>query len=378
MLDCIIVGAGPAGATAAYILAKKGHSVLVLDKAELPRKKTCGGGVSPAVKQWFDFDFTPAIDNRVHKVQFTWKSGDPVTTELNTSESMWMVQRDTFDEFLAQQAQKEGAKVQDKTEVTGIKYTGDHWQVNTSNGSLEARYLIAADGVNSQVAKWLGLGTKKESLGATLEVKTPVPADKLNLVYFDFGSVKNGCIWMFPKSDGYSISGGCFKGNIKSDELKKSLYNYASGLGLDTGNATYTEYILGFWTGNQTLHTQSALIAGDAAGLVDPLIGEGIRPAILSGVRAGEAIDKALKGDAGAIPAYTQTLDREWGQDMALAQKLSGLFYQLTQIAYKVGVKRPAAGQLMGRILCGELRYTDVTEQIMSRLKKLLIPGFGR
>ncbi|MBR8831117.1 MAG: Flavin-dependent monooxygenase [Chroococcopsis gigantea SAG 12.99] len=378
MLDCIIVGAGPAGATAAYHLAKKGYSVLLLDKAQLPRDKPCGGGVSPAVQKWFDFDFTPVIDNRVNKVQFTWKSGDPVTTKLNTKESMWMVKRDKFDDFLCQQAQKQGAKLQDKTQVTGIQYRGDYWQVNTSNGNLETRYLIAADGVNSQVAKWLGLGTTKDFLGATLEVKTSLPPDRQNLAYFDFGSLKNGYIWMFPKSDGYSISGACFKGSIKSDELKKGLFNYASRLGLNTGDATYSEHPLGLWTENLGLHANHALIAGDAAALLDPLIGEGIRPAILTGVKAAEAIDAALKGNAEALPAYTETIKQEWGNDMALAQKLSGLFYQLTQIAYKVGVKRPSAGQLMGRILCGELRYSDVTEQIMNRLKKLLIPGFGR
>lgn len=62
--DCIVVGAGPAGATAAYHLAKRGRSVLILEKAALPRYKPCAGGVSPAIAEWFDFDFTPAIAAR--------------------------------------------------------------------------------------------------------------------------------------------------------------------------------------------------------------------------------------------------------------------------------------------------------------------------
>ena len=61
MFDCIIVGAGPAGGTAAYHLAKRGYSVLILEKESLPRYKPCGGGVSPQSAQWFDFDFSPAI-----------------------------------------------------------------------------------------------------------------------------------------------------------------------------------------------------------------------------------------------------------------------------------------------------------------------------
>jgi flavin-dependent dehydrogenase len=68
MFDCIIVGAGPAGSSAAYHLAKQGHSILVLDKAAFPRTKSCGGGVSPAIAQWFDFDFAPVIENHVSQV----------------------------------------------------------------------------------------------------------------------------------------------------------------------------------------------------------------------------------------------------------------------------------------------------------------------
>ena len=61
MFDCIIVGAGPAGSSSAYHLAKKGHSVLVLDKANFPRNKSCGGGVSPAIAEWFDCDFSTVV-----------------------------------------------------------------------------------------------------------------------------------------------------------------------------------------------------------------------------------------------------------------------------------------------------------------------------
>ncbi|NEO27189.1 MAG: FAD-dependent oxidoreductase, partial [Kamptonema sp. SIO4C4] len=70
MTDCIIIGAGPGGSAAAYHLAKQGHSVQVLEKASLPRSKACGGGVSPAIAAWFDFDFSPAITAQVNKVRF--------------------------------------------------------------------------------------------------------------------------------------------------------------------------------------------------------------------------------------------------------------------------------------------------------------------
>ena len=142
MYDCIIVGAGPAGGTAAYNLAKQGRSVLVLERESLPRYKPCGGGVSPAIAKWFDFDFSPVISMKVDTIRFTWKKGDPVETRIQTIEPVWMVQRDAFDHFLVQQAQKQGAELKDGTEVKSIEFKSDRWEVNTANGNLSANGLV--------------------------------------------------------------------------------------------------------------------------------------------------------------------------------------------------------------------------------------------
>lgn len=378
MFDCIVVGAGPAGATAAYHLAKRGRSVLILEKASLPRYKPCGGGVSPAIAQWFDFDFTPVIDNTIDKVQYTWKMDDPVEAELKMKEPMWMVKRDRFDNYLIEKAKEQGAQIQDSTEVTAIASHNDGWRVTTSNGTYEAAYLIAADGSKGSMTKWLGFKPPQEFLGATLEVKTAVPADKQHTACFELGMLKNGFIWKLPKADGYSLSASCLRGKVKAEELKKQLTEYAKASGLNLANSSYNEYPLNLWTDNRTLHVNRAIIAGEAAAILDPLHGEGIRPSIFTGVKAAEAIDRAIAGDGEALANYTQAIAQEWGSDMVLANRLAGLFYQFPKIAYKVGVKRPAAAQVMAKILCGELRYGDIIEQAVQRLKKSLLPGMGR
>jgi geranylgeranyl reductase family protein len=378
MFDCIVVGAGPAGATAAYHLAKRGRSVLVLEKASLPRYKPCGGGVSPAIAQWFDFDFTPVIDNTINKVQYTWKMDDPVDAELQMKEPMWMVKRDRFDNYLIEKAKEKGAQIQDNAEVSAIASNNNGWRVTTSNGTYEATYLIAADGSKGSMTKWLGLKPPQESLGATLEVKTVVPADQQHTACFELGMLKNGFIWKFPKADGYSISASCLRGKVKAEELKKQLTEYALASKLNLANSSYGEYPLNVWTDNRTLHVNRAVIAGEAAAILDPLHGEGIRPSIFTGVKAAEAIDRAIAGDGQALANYTQAIASEWGSDMVLANRLAGLFYQFPKIAYKVGVKRPAAAQVMAKILCGELRYGDIIERAVQRLKQSLIPGMGR
>lgn len=375
MYDCIIVGAGPAGGSAAYHLAKRGRSVLILEKESLPRYKPCGGGVSPQVAEWFDFDFSPAISLKTNSLRFTWKLDDPVEAELPDSKTIWMVRRDVFDHFLVQQAQRQGATLRDNTEVLGIEFQNDRWQVNTATGPETGRYLIAADGSKGPMAKWLGFRERKRRLAGALEAEAAVSIPN-SQVHFEFGMVKNGYIWNFPKADGYSIGIGTFRGGEPQD-FKSILSDYAASFGIDLKTTRQYGHPIGLWDGNQKLHTQNALLAGEAACIVDPMTAEGIRPSILTGVKAAEAIDQALGGHLNALEQYSDIIAQEWGSDMVWAQRLANLFYRVPGIGYKVGVKRPTAPERMGQILCGELRYSDVATRALKRLSTGLIPGIG-
>jgi geranylgeranyl reductase family protein len=361
MFDCIIVGAGPAGSTAAYHLAKQGRSVLVLEKASLPRNKPCGGGVSPAIAQWLDFDLTPAISMKANKISYTWKMEDPVEVQIDSS--MWMVQRDVFDDFLIRQAQKTGAEIRDSTEVTGIEFNNSVWEVKTNSEPVSARYLIAADGAGGPMTKWLGLKEPKLYLSASLETNS-IKGDSLK---FDFGTIKKGFIWSFPKADGYSLSIAAMRGDRPKD-LNNILADYATKCGADVSVSNVREHPMSLWDSDRKLHSQNALLVGEAASLTDPLSGEGIRPAIFSGFKAAEAIDRALSGADDALEQYTQTISEEWGTDMVWASRLAAAFYQFTGASYKAVVKLPKATQLMSQILCGEMRYADIANRAIKKL----------
>ncbi|HEY9736305.1 MAG TPA: geranylgeranyl reductase family protein, partial [Trichocoleus sp.] len=266
MYDCIIVGAGPAGATAAYHLAKRGRSTLLLEKASLPRYKPCGGGVSPQVAEWFDFDFAPAISSQVTAVRYTWNMDDPVVTEIPAKAPIWMVRRDEFDYFLVQQAQAQGATLRHSTRATGISFSQDAWQVETDQGPFVGRYLIAADGARGPLAKWLGFGKRQHTSGGALEIEPRLPVKDGHVAHFEFGLLRNGYVWNFPKADGYSIGSGIFRpGRRKSQDLQPSLQDYSRQFGVEAKAVKAHGHPLCLWSGFQQLHTQNAVLAGEAA-----------------------------------------------------------------------------------------------------------------
>ncbi|MGB3202029.1 MAG: geranylgeranyl reductase family protein [Nodosilinea sp.] len=372
MYDVIVVGAGPAGASTAYHLAKQGHSVLMVEKDVFPRYKPCSGAVSPSVAEFFEFDFAPAIARSLRRVRYTYKLGDPIEAELTTTDPIWMVNRDVFDRFLVQQAQNQGAQLKDGIAVTAIANKGDYWQVSTPDETLEAAYLVAADGATGPMAKWLGFPDVALRTASILEVNAPVEDDCA--INFEFGLVKQGCAWNFPKADGYSIGVATFLGQAPAD-YRKPLEKYSQSFGVSPDQGTVYTYPLKLWDGNHPLHTHRAVLVGEAAAIVDPLSAEGIRPGMISGVRAAEAIHAALAGEPEALANYTATMHSTWGEDMPWAKRIAGLFFRVPGIGYRVGIKRPTATQRLGQILAGEVSYADIAGRVMKRMSGGLLSG---
>jgi geranylgeranyl reductase family protein len=367
MYDCIVVGAGPAGTATAYHLARQGHSVLVLEKEALPRYKPCSGAVSPSIAEYFDFDFSPVIDRPMRRVRYTWKLKDPVEAELTTAAPIWMVKRDRFDQFLVEKAQAAGAHIQDGTAVTAVKFRQDHWQVSTAGETFDAAYLVGADGAKGPMAQWLGFPALELRPASVLDVPVPTLLDETCAINFEFGLVKQGCLWSFPRHQGYSIGAAAFRGKAPED-YQKSLQRYSQEFGVGIDQGTVYHHPLKLWDGNHPLHTNRALLVGEAAAIVDPLSAEGIRPGIVSGVKAAAAIHAALQGNEEALAAYSQDIQDSWGSDMQWAKRISSLFFRVPGIGYRVGIKRPSATKRLGQILAGEVQYADIANRVMKRM----------
>ena len=195
-----------------------------------------------------------------------------------------------------------------------------------------------------------------------------------SLCHFEFGLLKNGYVWNFPKADGYSLGSGAFiSAKRKSRDLVQPLASYSRQFGVDIDQEDKHGHPICLWDGDQVLHTTQAVLAGEAACVVDPFTAEGIRPSIFSGLKASEAVHNALGGNDQALAQYTQIMVKEWGNEMRWAARLAKAFYLAPRVGYRVGVKHPRGTQIMGDVFLGKLRYSDVVTRGLKRISAGLL-----
>jgi geranylgeranyl reductase family protein len=367
----VVVGGGAAGGAAAFHLAKGGRSVVVLEQQHLPRSKPCGGGMAASVQRLFPFDLSPAVDSVIEQVRFSWCLADPVTADLAGDAPFWIVRRSVLDAYLIEQAKAAGATVAEGTKVISAAREGGHWLVRAEAGDYRCRAVVIADGSGSQLAAQLGLGPAKPRFASTVSVDLEGPVAEKHTAYFEFGLVRHGFCWAFPREGGYSIGVGTFIGREAADsDAVLSQLLPSLGFAADAGERRSGQ--LRIWDGHHALHgsgpTAGAVAVGDAASLCDPFLAEGLRPALLSGTRAAEALERWLGGDAKALEEYSAQMKTEWGDSMAWGKRIAQVFYRLPKVGYQLGVKRPTAPQRIGQILSGDMGYGDIAQRVIKRL----------
>ena len=366
--DVAIVGAGPAGAAAAYHLASRGRRVILLDRDPAGRHKPCGGGMAASVQRWFPFDLTPAVDQIIRRVRFTWCLDDPVIAELPGEAPFWIVRRSVLDAFLAEQAIAAGAERRSQATVTAIERRESGWELSLEGGErLLARSVVVADGSGSRFAAPLGLGPERPRYAATVSVDVEAPVSEPDTARFEFGLVHHGFCWSFPRAGGYSIGVGTFIGRQEAD-AEAVLASLLPSLGLPRDAGVRRTGALRIWDGHHPLHGDGLLAVGDAASLCDPFLAEGLRPSLMSGTYGATALDAWLGGDGDALAAYSRRMRSEWGESMAWGRRIAQVFYRVPRVGYQLGVKRPTAPQRIAQILSGEMGYGDIAQRVIRRL----------
>ena len=294
--DVVVVGAGPAGAAAAYTAAAQTARVALIDHKSFPRHKLCGGLITGRAKRYFRevFDTDLAVDplDRKDVIEFRFQ-GRPAGV-IDGAPPMYLSMRWDLDHYMCGLAIARGAEDMTGLGVNEIDMDG---RVITLKDGRRIGYgvLIGADGVNSMVARCLfGQSFDHKRIGFGLEIeaagKDLRPDDPIRI---DIAAARWGYGWCFPKCRSTTVGvGGLLAEN---EDMKSVMAAYLSSLGMDDGLSACKGQFLPFGDYRKRPGKGAVLLAGDAAGLVDPITGEGIAYAIRSGQLAARAAAKALQ-----------------------------------------------------------------------------------
>ena len=279
--DVVIIGGGPAGTACGIALQTLGVKNCIVDKAVFPRPKLCGGLVTEktyAVLQGLcpEAVFAPAVRSEIHRVSLY--SGSTPLVKADCGTTLRIVERKDFDYALLQHYKALGGTVFEGEALTAIE---GHTLI-TEHHRFTCRHAVAADGALSKLRQLCGL--RLNGLAFCLEAAVDAPADALQI---RFGAVEDGYGWVFPCGAQSKIGFGTTYDKVT--DYKALFAQYCRDLGRDC-----TEYAGAFVPYGKAMksltHKDFILFVGDAAGLVDPLCGEGLYYALLSGKTAAECL----------------------------------------------------------------------------------------
>lgn len=396
MTDVVIIGAGPAGSVAAKKLSELGYTVSLYEKEKIPRHKHCGGLLTNKVIRTLDFLGINCRDVLSQRI-LGWRIeiGDEIIDlELDKPKDNLVgnVYRDKFDSYLTRVAAESGTRVIDSTKVFKIvipERKKEKYLVVTEKNREECEIILGADGAKSIVRRNLGIFYPKNNWAVSIE--SEIPVDRRAIEYFNdknfisFNYVQEGVAWAFPKLKGNTINVGV---GVSVNEVRRT-----DNLLLNIWKTFLQKQE---WYKNQSVHHhvevspfkgtvnklghEKVLLLGDAAGLIDPLRGEGISYAIESGLNAAEAVKLHLEGKDVLLNTYTDLMKDVIDEINVYGMKLHNELYVKNKIRSfaKILLKNEDMCKSLLHLSCGlisnkqQVRYFSPIKLIIAFLKNII------
>lgn len=372
--DMLVIGAGPAGSAAACWAARHGARVALIDKASFPRSKLCGGLFTERSHKVYQevfgqpFDFSKAITRT--EIEF-WHDNQCLSV-LQDVPPLHMTMRFDLDATLFGLAIDAGATDYSGRSIAQLNGT----VVTLQDGEiLRGQVLIGADGVKSMTARHLfGAAFDTSTIGFGLEIDAPLVSQETpRPLRIDFAAARWGYGWSFPKRTSTTIGiGGVLASN---PDMKAQFSGYLGSLGVDSDPKGFKGHHLPFGDFRKTPGRANVLLAGDAAGLVDPITGEGIALAMKSGQLAAQATMEAIDKNAPhtALNSYQVAL-KDIHKSLRIASRLRRLMFSPRwQQTFVAAFRRSGTvrRQYMN-LLAGNVEYPQLMGHVLRRLPRFV------
>jgi geranylgeranyl reductase family protein len=309
--DVLVAGGGPAGSTTAYRLAAEGASVILVDKARFPRDKPCGGGLTMRAVRQCPVDPRPVVEEEVDVVELRFRYGEAVVRRAREPVIL-MTQRRRLDAFLLDAARERGVDVREETTA---RIDASNKLLLSTGERASVEVVVGADGANGTTAKSVGLG-----VGIVHGVAYEGNASYAQLsraryerrAVVELADIPGGYGWVFPKAEHANVGVGAWQ--HAGPQLRTHLRRLCEAHGLEQGDLDGLRgHRLPLRRPGTSIAGERALLVGDAAGLIDPVSGDGMYECFVSSRLAATAIMELLAGKAPTLADYQSAVDDELG-----------------------------------------------------------------
>lgn len=371
MYDLIVVGAGPAGSTAARTASKMGLKTLILEKKAFPRYKPCGGALSDRAISLLDFSLPEALCERTitgARVHFR----DAVTERRKAYRLTTLVTRSSFDDLLMHKAIEAGAGLVTE-KVLDYSEKRDHVEVCTREGCYRSRFLVISSGFQDRLKERIsGQNNKdKDHYGVCLVTEIEEKDEEIcrrlpGVLDIHFGVAEGGYGWIFPHRGYYSVGLGGLAGQFMHP--RKVMQEFLRENGFN-GDYRLHGHLIPLGGRSKKIAGQRVLLAGDSAGFVDAFTGEGIYYAIRSGQIASEAIaEKVLNARLNLPRAYESRCKVDFGSELKYTLLLSRIMHSRPDILYRVLTSQEEILDMYMEIAAARRTYKNFMSGLLSRI----------